>query len=65
MHPNNQTDWSNKIGMVFNLKILKLYANMFFLMKTVAFYKKIPISYKKHPFLIKNTHGLLLKKLNL
>ena len=24
-----------------------------FLMKTVAFYKKIPLSYKKHPFLIK------------
>jgi hypothetical protein len=27
-----------------------------FLMKTVAFYKKIPLSYKKHPFLIKKTH---------
>ena len=55
MHPNNQTDWSNKIGMVFNLKILKLYANMF-LMKTVAFYKKIPLSYKKTPLSYKKTH---------
>ena len=29
MHPKNQTDWSNKVGMVFNPKILKFYENMF------------------------------------
>ena len=49
MHPNHQTDWSHKIGMVFNPKIFRFYENTFFKSNTHTW-----PTYKKTPSLIRS-----------